>query len=145
MNSVENGITTEQMTAACGDGQVNIFKANGTTFIWIEYFQWTALCNMEMSWKATTELANVNTVFLRWSSLKDSPQISYNFDCDFPVERRPFNVDQQWINHSLTPVGGWRRKSARWWLEIISGMAGIRTRLPGFQSAIWTFWLKIFG
>ena len=38
MNSVENGITTEQMTAACGDGQVNIFKANGTTFIWIEYF-----------------------------------------------------------------------------------------------------------
>ena len=31
MNSVENGITTEQVTAACGDGQVNIFKASGTT------------------------------------------------------------------------------------------------------------------
>jgi hypothetical protein len=74
------------MATVCGDGQVNIFKANGTTFIWIEYFQWSALCNMEMSLKATVELPNVNTGFLRWSSLKDSPQISYNFYFNFPVE-----------------------------------------------------------
>jgi len=87
MNSVEVSFTTEQMAAACGDGQVNIFKANWTKFIWIEYFQWKALCNMKLSLKVAVELPNVNTVFLRWSSLKDSPEISYNFDCNFPVER----------------------------------------------------------